>query len=126
MVDSGTRRNGGTIEMFTEHAADGYRTVAPGIGLRVLCYGDRTMLTEFRLAAGHNLPTHSHPHEQTGYLVRGRIRLRIGDEAHEVSPGDSWCIAGGVEHGATIAEDSVAVEVFSPVREDYLPGVLDR
>jgi mannose-6-phosphate isomerase-like protein (cupin superfamily) len=93
------------IEMFTDHAADGYRTVAPGIGLRVLCYGDSPVLTEFRLAAGHDLPTHSHPHEQTGYLVSGRIRLRIGDQAHEVSPGDSWCIAGGVEHGATIAED---------------------
>ena len=36
-------------------------------------------------------------------------------------PGDSWCIGGDVEHGAEILEDSVAVEVFSPVREDYLP-----
>jgi len=31
-------------------------------------------------------------------------------------------IPGGVEHGAEVLEDSVAVEVFSPVREDYLPG----
>jgi len=38
-----------------------------------------------------------------------------------VAPGDSWCIAGGVEHGADVLEDSVAVEVFSSMREDYLP-----
>jgi quercetin dioxygenase-like cupin family protein len=77
-------------------------------------------MAEFRLTAGHELPTHRHPHEQTGYLVRGRIRLRIGDEAHDVEPGDSWCIAGDTLHGATILEDAIAIEVFSPVREDLL------
>jgi quercetin dioxygenase-like cupin family protein len=111
--------------MFTKHSAEGYRTVTPGVELRVLCHGAATMLTEFRLAAGHELPAHSHPHEQTGYLVRGSIKLRIGDETHDVAPGDSWCIAGGVEHEATIVEDSIAVEVFSPVRRDLLPGVGD-
>ena len=38
-----------------------------------------------------------------------------------MEPGDSWCIPGHVEHRAEIIEDSVAIEVFSPVREDYLP-----
>lgn len=78
-------------------------------------------MTEFRLRKGSVLPRHAHPHEQTGYLVQGHLRLRIGTETFEVRPGDSWCIPGGVEHGAQILEDSVAVEVFSPVREDYLP-----
>jgi quercetin dioxygenase-like cupin family protein len=53
--------------------------------------------------------------------VKGRIRLYIGTESHEVQAGDSWSIPGGVEHGADILEDSVAIEVFSPIREDYLP-----
>lgn len=112
--------------MFTGHSADGFQTVAPGIEVRTLCHGEATLMAEFRLAAGNDLPTHSHPHEQTGYLVRGRIQLRIGGESHVVDPGDSWCIAGGVEHGATIVEDAVAVEVFSPVRDDLLPRVGDR
>jgi quercetin dioxygenase-like cupin family protein len=107
--------------MFTTHSPDGYRLVVPGVELRMLCYGGATMMTEFRLTAGYELPTHRHPQEQTGYLVRGRLRLRIGVEAFEAAPGDSWSIPGGAEHGATIIEDSVAVEVFSPVREDYLP-----
>ncbi len=77
-------------------------------------------MVEFRLAAGHDLPSHSHPHEQTGYLVSGRISLRIGGEAYEARPGDSWTIPSGVEHGARILEDSIAVEVFSPVRQDLL------
>ena len=108
------------IPAMIGHASGGYRTVAPGIEVRTLCHGGATLMAEFRLAAGHEIPTHSHPHEQTGYLVRGRIRLRIGDEIHEVGPGDSWCIAGSSKHGATVVEDSVAVEVLAPVRDDYL------
>ena len=42
-------------------------------------------------------------------------------EEKDLMAGDSWCIPSGVEHGAEILEDSVAIEVFSPVREDYLP-----
>jgi len=53
--------------------------------------------------------------------VAGRIRLTIGGERFEVRPGDGWCIPGGVEHRAEILEDAVAIEVFSPVRADYLP-----
>jgi quercetin dioxygenase-like cupin family protein len=108
--------------VFTKRDEDDYRTVAPGIRMRTLSFGRRTLMTEFRLLHGHTLPMHSHPQEQTGYLVSGHITLTIGGQAHDVVPGDSWCIVGGVEHGAEVLQDSVAVEVFSPVREDYLPA----
>ena len=107
--------------MFATHHPDGYRIVAPGIRMKTLCFGRETLMTEFRLSSGATLPAHAHAHEQTGYLVSGHIALTIGDQTHDVRPGDSWCIPGGVEHGAAVLRDSVAVEVFSPVREDYLP-----
>jgi quercetin dioxygenase-like cupin family protein len=107
--------------MFTTRTTDGYVTAAPGVELRTLVHGEHTLMAEFRLRGGHVLPAHAHPHEQTGYLVSGRIRLRIGSELHEVAPGDSWCVPGGVEHEAELLEDSVAVEVWSPVRADLLP-----
>jgi quercetin dioxygenase-like cupin family protein len=107
--------------VFERRDLEGYKTALPGIRMKTLCYGERTLMTEFLLERGSTLPGHSHPHEQTGYLVQGHMRLRIGDAEHEVRPGDSWCIPSGVEHGAQILADSVAVEVFSPVREDYLP-----
>jgi len=108
--------------VFAKHTDDGYVAMVPGVAMKTLCHGSRTLLTEFRLAQGETLPTHTHPHEQTGYLVSGRIVLTIGDERFEVEPGDGWCIPGDVEHGALILADSVAVEVFSPVRDDYLPS----
>jgi quercetin dioxygenase-like cupin family protein len=108
--------------MFTKRSDAGYLAALNGVNRRTLVHGDKTLMTEFRLRKGAILPRHSHPHEQAGYLVSGRIRLFIGAEQHEAQAGDSWCIPGDVEHGAEILEDSVAIEVFSPVRTDYLCG----
>ncbi len=107
--------------MFTKNSSDDYKEPMPGIKLKTLCNGEKTLMAEFILKAGNELPIHTHPHEQTGYLVMGHIRLNIDGKAYDVKTGDSWCIPGNVEHGAKILENSVAVEVFSPVREDLLP-----
>jgi quercetin dioxygenase-like cupin family protein len=107
--------------MFYRRNDLGYRELAEGMRLKTLVHGAKTLLSEFRLEGGRSLPSHRHPHEQTGYLVSGRLRLIIGDQKVYAEPGDSWCIQGDVVHGAEILEDSVVVEVFSPVREDYLP-----
>ncbi len=111
--------------MFCLPSDAGFAPVLDGIALKTLVHGEATLLTEFRLDRGRRLPMHSHPHEQTGYLVSGRIRLTIGTSPLELAPGAAWCVPAGVEHGAEILEDSVAIEVFSPCREDYLK-YLDR
>lgn len=107
--------------MFYKKDGSNYRQAVPGVWLKTLVYGEKSLLTEFKLEAGHTLPRHAHKHEQTGYLVSGEIKLTIGEETFDVLPGDSWSIPGNVEHEAKIIYDSVAVEVFSPVRQDYLP-----
>jgi quercetin dioxygenase-like cupin family protein len=121
LASSASATNGQEQTVFATHDPEGYRTAAPGILMKTLCFGCETLMTEFRLRGGATLPAHAHPHEQTGYLVAGHIGLTIGAQTHDVGPGDSWCIPGGVQHAASILEDSVAVEVFSPVRQDYLP-----
>jgi quercetin dioxygenase-like cupin family protein len=107
--------------MFANTSTEGFLPALPGIERKTLVYGERTLSTEYRMKAGSELPAHSHPHEQTGYLVSGHIRLTIGDEQFDVTPGGSWCIPGNVVHKADILEDALAIEIFSPVREDYLP-----
>ena len=108
--------------LFEKRRGSGYRPALDEIERKTLVHGEKTLMTQFRMRKGAVLPRHSHPHEQTGYLVKGRIWLLIGTGHYEAQVGDSWCIPGGVEHGADILEDSVAIEVFSPVRDDYLPG----
>lgn len=92
-----------------------------GVKYKTLTFGERTSLSEFSLDKGSVIPKHSHPHEQTGYVISGRMLFTIADEQFEAGPGDSWNIPGNVEHDVEVLEDTVVIEVFSPAREDYLP-----
>ena len=108
--------------MFEKKTDTGYITALEGIERKTLVDGDKTLTCEFRLKKDSRLPGHAHPYEQTGYLVSGRMELSIGERTFEVESGDCWCIPADVEHGAVILEDSVAIEVFSPLRQDYMPA----
>ena len=82
--------------------------------------GGRIMMSFIRLEPGGRVEIHHHPHEQCGYMIEGSMDLTIGDETRTVRPGDAYTIPGGVPHGATGGpEGGVALDIFSPVREDY-------
>lgn len=99
----------------------GYREVLPGVLRKTLVHGEKTLMVAFRLSQGAQIPAHSHPHEQTGYLVTGALELTLGGSVRTATAGDSWCIPGGAAHGVRAAAESVVVEVFAPPRADYLP-----
>ncbi len=107
--------------MISKHSDDGFRNAFEGIKLKNLVQADKTMLLKFLLEAGSILPMHSHPHEQTGYLLEGELEFMIAGEVSVVTTGDSWCIAGELEHKVVALKDSVVLEIFSPLREDLLP-----
>lgn len=107
--------------MFYKKNSNNYKKAFEGVTYKTLTYGNKTSLGEFRLEKGHIIPNHNHPHEQTGYVISGRMTFTIDGEKHIAEPGDSWCIPGNVEHSVEVHEDSVVIEVFSPAREDYLP-----
>ena len=64
---------------------------------------------------------HSHPHEQMGLLLEGELTFVIGDERQVVRPGQMWRIPGGIVHSAIAGDTRVkALDVFHPIRDDYL------
>ncbi len=105
---------------YQENLKEGYREMLPGIDMKTLVYGEKSLLAHFFLKKGAVIPDHSHVHEQTGYLISGRVKFTVAGEVHIAEPGSSWCIPGDVIHKAEILEDAVIIEVFSPVREEYL------
>jgi quercetin dioxygenase-like cupin family protein len=120
--DNGSKKNEpAEVVMFTKADSRGYRDVLDGVKMKTLAHGERTLLAEFLIQKGAVIPVHQHPNEQTGYLVSGALRFTIEDEVLVAHPGDSWNLASELPHGAEALEDCVVVEVFSPVREDYLP-----
>lgn len=105
--------------MVSLHSKMNYTRILPGIRIKTLLVGEQTLMSEFLLSKGALLPDHSHPYEQTGYLISGRMALSMAGEQHVVTPGDSWMIPADLPHRAEILEDSVALEIFSPPRDDY-------
>lgn len=94
--------------------------MVPGVIRRTLVYGDRTSLHQIQMAPGSVVPRHTHPHEQIGYVASGRVRFELGDEVRELAAGDGYCVPANVPHGVTALEESVCVDIFSPVRTEYL------
>ena len=109
--------------MFGMASEKGYTEILAGIKIKTLCHGESMLMSEFLLQKGAVLPEHSHPYEQTGYLVKGNIRLTVGDVSQNILPGFSWSIPCNVKHKAEILAHSVAIEIFNPAREDYLKFV---
>ena len=107
--------------MFRKKGTAESRQLVEGVELSTLVHGEKTLMGQFKIARGSEVPMHSHPHEQTGILISGRLRFNVAGEIFDAEPGDSWCLPGDVEHSAEALEDSMIIEVFSPVREDYLP-----
>ena len=87
---------------------------------KVHAFNDKLMLTEHHMAKGSVFPRHSHPHEQLAYLISGHIKIICGDYTFEGRAGDSFVVRGGIEHQVFAIEESVALDIFTPVREDYL------
>ena len=106
--------------MFKKSNLGELTEVIPGVHLKTTVYGEKTLMTNFRLEKGAVIPAHSHPFEQTGYLISGQMDFLVNGEHHIARPGDSWNFASDLEHGATALEESRVLEVFSPLREDYL------
>lgn len=97
-----------------------HHNICPGVDIFTAA-GDSLMLSFVEFEPGAVVELHSHPHEQMGILLEGELTFIIGDEKHVVGPGDMWRIPGNVEHSAIAGEARVkALDVFHPLREDYL------
>ena len=95
--------------------------VRDGVRKQSLAYGDKTHMVMFFLEKSKAIPEHTHAeHEQTGYLIKGKMIMTIEGTHYELEGGASWSIKSGVPHGVQMLEDCTVIEVFSPVREDYL------
>lgn len=95
-------------------------TVLPGCRLRTP-YGENIMLSYLEMEDGAEVPLHHHPHEQAGMLLKGRMQLTIGTETREVEAGSMFIIPPGTPHRAVaVGGPAVVLDVFSPIREDYV------
>ena len=81
---------------------------------------DRLTLARFELKRGSVVPQHAHENEQVSYIVSGALKFVMDDREIVVRGGELIQIAPNVPHAAEVVEDCVAIDVFSPVRQDWI------
>ena len=109
-----------TSGRFLHHSEGAAHTIFLCVTLRAAA-GEHLMLSYVTLEPNAVVEAHSHPHEQAGMVVSGSARFIAGEEERVLKPGDLYIIPGGVTHKViALDEGCVALDVFHPVREDYL------
>jgi len=92
----------------------------PGVTRRVLAYTDGLMCVENTFEQGAVGQLHSHPHTQITYVVKGVFSFTIGKETRIVRQGDTLLKEDGVEHGCTCVEAGILLDIFAPMRQDFI------
>lgn len=105
---------------MTEQQKERWFEVAPGIRRRTIALTERMQQIIVELDQGARLPEHRHPHDQITYLISGKLRFFINGEARDVAPGETVTLPGNTPHGVETLEASLAIDTFSPPREDML------
>lgn len=91
-----------------------------GVVRRVLAYNEGLMCVENSFEKGAVGALHSHPHTQITYVVKGAFSFTIDGETRTVRAGDTLLKENGVEHGCTCLEQGILLDIFSPMREDFV------
>ena len=87
---------------------------------RKLVTGEREMIAQIYLKRGCLVPMHSHASEQMTYVLQGSLRFLIAGEEITVREGEVLHIPSHLEHQAEALEDTFELDVFSPIRQDWL------
>ncbi len=93
---------------------------AEGITRQIMGYDGQLMLVKVTFKKGAIGYAHEHYHSQTTYVVSGVFEVTIKGEARILRAGDGFYIEPDAIHGAVCLEDGILIDVFSPVRQDFL------
>lgn len=91
-----------------------------GIKRKVMAYDDQMMVVKVAFEAGGIGAMHSHPHTQASYVVSGKFDITIDGKTKTLKGGDVYFVPSDLLHGAICLEAGELIDVFNPLREDFL------
>jgi quercetin dioxygenase-like cupin family protein len=102
-------------EVNSEELADGIK--------RQMIVGENLMICRLTMPPNVVTAAHDHVHEQMTLVEQGQARFIIGDDEVIAGPGDILFFPSGCWHGATMLDEEVVlIDIFTPIREDFLPA----
>ena len=93
---------------------------ATGVERKILSYTDELMCVENHFKAGAVGTLHHHPHTQITYVVSGQFECEIDGVKQVVNPGDSMLKKDSVPHGCVCLKEGILLDIFTPMREDFV------
>ena len=94
--------------------------VEKGVTRKILGYDDQLMMVYATFKKGSVGYVHTHPHRQVTYIAEGSFEVFIDGKKETLKKGDCYFIPPELPHGTTALKDGILIDVFTPVREDFL------
>lgn len=91
-----------------------------GVTRRILSYNNALMSVEVAFQAGAEGAVHRHPHTQCSYVLSGKFLYTVEGKEIELHRGDSIVVPSGLPHGTLCLEEGVLLDIFTPMRKDFL------
>lgn len=110
----------GSSKAFLLDENQEWEVVGEGVKRKIMGYDDKIMLVKVNFDEGGIGYKHEHYHSQVTYVASGEFEFSIGDETKIVKEGDSVYIPPNVLHGAICKKGGILIDVFSPIREDFM------
>jgi quercetin dioxygenase-like cupin family protein len=108
------------VKIFIENDGLEWETAGEGIQRKIMAYDDKLMLVKVKFDKGGIGTLHQHYHSQITHVESGVFEVEIDGEKKILKAGDAFYIPSNVMHGAVCMEAGVLIDVFSPMREDFV------
>lgn len=105
---------------FVTDDSIGWEDLGGGLKRKIMAYDDNLMLVKVAFEKGGIGVLHSHFHTQMSYVESGEFEITIGDEKKVLGKGDVYYIPPHIVHGALCLADGMLVDVFHPMRADFV------
>ena len=107
-------------DVFIDGTGIAWEEMGGGIRRKILGYDPTMMMTVVDFTKGAVGAIHHHPHTQVTYVQRGSFEVEIDGKKKILRAGDCFLIPSDVKHGVVALEDATLIDVFTPIREDFL------
>ena len=107
-------------DAFLMGAETAVEELGDGIRRQILGFNNQIMMVKVWFEEGSQGYIHSHFHSQVTYVAEGEFEVTVGTETRTLVEGDCFFMEPNVDHGAICKRSGVLIDVFSPVREDFL------
>lgn len=105
---------------FVEDSTIPWETVGEGVKRKIMTYDANLMMVKVSFETGGIGTPHQHIHTQMSYVESGAFAITIADETKTLRAGDVYYIPPNIRHGAVCLESGILIDVFTPMREDFV------